>query len=288
LHLSIKKFAAGIILLNKILFYTHHWRALFGRLSVLLMLALCLQIPNGLAQDSLCAEVKIEIKQKVSLERQAFDAVMKINNGLDGSSLTNIGVNLVFQDANGSPVVATTDANNTTASFFLRLDSVDGVGAVDGTGVVAPKTSGIIKWLIIPAPGAGGLLPSGRTYRIGGDLTYTLEGETKTIAVSPETITVRPQPLLNLDYFLAGDVYGDDPFTAQTEPPVPFTLGVRVKNSGGGAANKLKIETAQPKIIDNQQGLAIAFQIINGYVNDVVGDIAPQSSKVGRWDMTTS
>ena len=31
-----------------------------------------------LAQESICAEVKIEIKQKLSLERQAFDAVLQI------------------------------------------------------------------------------------------------------------------------------------------------------------------------------------------------------------------
>ncbi len=256
----------------------------------------CLTNP-AFAQDSLCAEVKIEIKQKVSLERQAFDAVMKINNGLDASSLTGISVNLTFQDANGSPVVATTDANNTAATFFLRLDSLDGVGAIDGTGAVAPKTSGTVKWLIIPSAGAGGLLSGGMTYRIGGTLTYTLENETKTVTVSPETITVKPQPQLILDYFLAGDVYADDAFTPEVEPPLPFTLGVRVKNVGGGTANKLKIETAQPKIVDNQLGLAIAFQIINGYVNDIpsdktlllnFGDIASSSAKIGRWDMTTT
>jgi hypothetical protein len=34
------------------------------------------------AQNAVCADVKIEIKQKLSLERQGFDAVMRINNGL--------------------------------------------------------------------------------------------------------------------------------------------------------------------------------------------------------------
>ena len=264
---------------------------------VCLVTLFCSFATTAFAQYSLCAEVKIEIKQKVSLERQAFDAVMKINNGLDASSLTGISINLTFQDANGSPVVATTDANNTAATFFLRLDSLDGVGAIDGSGAVAPKTSGTVKWLIIPSAGAGGLLPGGRTYRIGGTLTYTLEGETKTVTVSPETIAVKPQPQLILDYFLAGDVYADDAFTSEVEPSVPFTFGVRIKNVGGGAANKLKIETVQPTIVDNQQGLVIAFQIINGYVNDVAsdktlllnfGDIPSSSTKTGRWDMTTT
>ena len=85
-------------------------------------------LPASLAQsqESLCAEVKIEINQKVSLERQAFDAVMRINNGLDLSALTNISVNLKFTNSAGAAVVATTDPNNTSASFFLRLDSLAG------------------------------------------------------------------------------------------------------------------------------------------------------------------
>ena len=38
---------------------------------------------SGHAQDTVCARVKIEIKQKLTLERQAFDAEMKINNTTD-------------------------------------------------------------------------------------------------------------------------------------------------------------------------------------------------------------
>ncbi|RLC30379.1 MAG: hypothetical protein DRH37_05455, partial [Deltaproteobacteria bacterium] len=34
------------------------------------------------AADSLCAVVKIEIRQELTLERQAFDAYMRIRNGL--------------------------------------------------------------------------------------------------------------------------------------------------------------------------------------------------------------
>jgi len=54
------------------------------------------------AQTSICAEVKIEIDQKVSLERQAFEAVLKIHNGLDGIPITAVEVNLAFLDENGT------------------------------------------------------------------------------------------------------------------------------------------------------------------------------------------
>jgi uncharacterized repeat protein (TIGR01451 family) len=267
------------------------WRALLA----LFILAFPATTPR--AQDAVCAQVKIEIKQKLSLERQAFDAVMRIDNGLDTDSITSIGVNLTFQDDAGNAVIGTTDPNNLSATFFLRIDSLTGINAIDGTGSVAPKTTGEIHWLIIPAQGAGGIAPQGKLYFVGASLTYTALGNTSTIAVTPDFITVKPQPLLALDYFLAGDVYADDPFTPQVEPPVPFTLGVRIKNVGGGTAAKTTIESAQPKIIDNKQGLLIGFQILDSYVNDQpaaptllinFGDIAPGASAVGRWDMVTT
>ena len=45
--------------------------------------------PSGFlyAEESVCAVVKIEIKQEMTFERQAFDAHMQINNGLTTISL---------------------------------------------------------------------------------------------------------------------------------------------------------------------------------------------------------
>lgn len=47
-------------------------------------------IQSALADDTVCATVKIEIKQELTLERQAFEAHMRINNGLDTMPLENI------------------------------------------------------------------------------------------------------------------------------------------------------------------------------------------------------
>lgn len=67
---------------------------------------------------------------------------------------------------------------------------------------------------------------------------------------------------------------------------------MRVRNSGLAEAKKLKIDSAQPKIIDSQQGLAINFVLVGSYVQDApvnnsllidFGDIAPNSAKMGRW-----
>jgi hypothetical protein len=90
-------------------------------------------------------------------------------------------------------------------------------------------------------------------------------------------------------------VYADDPFTAEVEPPTPFSLGVRVKNNGTGLARRLTIESAQPRIVSNDQGLPIDFAITGSEVNGKpavrsllvdFGDVLPASCGSARWTMT--
>ena len=270
-------------------------RAWMGLWWLLVATTSLLVAPVLRAQEADCAEVKIVIEQKLSLERQAFDAHMIIRNGLDGQ-LTNVKVELFYQDQNQQPVVATSDPNAVGATFFQRIDTMTGINSLDG-GTLAGKTNGDIHWLIIPAQGAGGDTASGKMYYIGAKVTYTLAGETTTVDVTPDYVVVRPQPLLLLDYFLPTDVYGDDPMTAEVEPVVPFTLGVRIANVGAGVSAKTTIESAQPKIVENRQGLLIDFRILGGYVGNEMlgksllldfGDIPGQRAKVGRWMMATS
>jgi Domain of unknown function DUF11/SdrD B-like domain len=272
-----------------------------GRFARAIFVSLCCYVgllPSfAAAQDAICAEVKIEIKQKVSLERQAFDAVLKINNGLPDQAIENLLVTVLFADSAGNTVIASSDPDNTTATFFIRIDKLTAVNAIDGTGLVAAKSTGEVRWLIIPSAGAGGTQPSGKQYTVGATISYKLGAVTQSVNVAPETITVRPQPRLALDYFLQEDIYADDPFTVPVEPSEPATLGVRVRNVGGGVANAMKIDTAQPKIVENRQGLLIAFQLINGYVNDIptgktllldFGNIQSGKASMGRWDLTTT
>ncbi|TDS84591.1 choice-of-anchor U domain-containing protein [Comamonas sp. JUb58] len=264
----------------------------------LFMLGLLYSISSAFAQaaDAVCAEVKIVIEQKLSLERQAFDAKMVITNGLADQKLENVSIELKFLDANNNLVIATSDPNAQGATFFYRTDQVTGITNLQN-GVIAPKAVANINWLIIPAAGSGGSNPQGAVYYVGAKVSYTLDGKADSVEVAPESIVVRPQPELVLDYFLPRDVHADDPFTPETEAAEPFTLGVRIKNQGAGASHKTKIDTAQPRIVENRQGLAISFQILGGYVGDQpagksllldFGDIESGISKMGRWSMVTS
>ncbi|HLP82426.1 MAG TPA: hypothetical protein VK141_10620, partial [Nitrosomonas sp.] len=217
--------------------------------------------PVAEAQETVCARVKIEIKQELTLERQAFDAEMKINNNTDTGVIENVSVEVKVTDESGAPVMISSDPNDLSAKFYVRISSKENISAVDGTGTVNPKTTSIIDWLLIPAPGAAGTSPLGKKYLVGATLKYKFGGEETVLDVSPDVITVKPLPLLTLDYFLTQDVQSDDPLTSEIEPTVPFTLGVRVKNNGYNTAKNLKIDSAQPKIIENKQGLLINFTL---------------------------
>jgi hypothetical protein len=252
---------------------------------------------HALSQSAICAEVKIEIKQKVSLERQAFDVALKINNGLTDRAIEALRVTLLVSDLAGNAVAFTTNPNDTSAAFFYRLDTLTGTVALDGSSAVAQSTRAEARWLFIPSSGAASSLPSGKQYRIGASIQYVLAGQAQTVDVEPEIITVRAQPKLKLDYFLQPDIYADDPFTVPVEPSEPATLGVRIRNVGLGAAANLRIDSAQPKIVENRQGLAIAFKLEGGYVNDVprgtslqldFGALGAGTTAMGRWDLTTT
>lgn len=265
-------------------------------ISLVLLAGLLVMGPAiSLAAEAVCARVKIEIKQELTLERQAFDAHMRINNGLTSISLENVNVDVSFADKDGNTVIASTDPARTEALFFIRLDSMENIDNVSGSGNVNPSTSADIHWLIIPSPGSSNGLESGTLYYVGAKLTYIIGGQEKVTEVTPDYIFVKPMPEITLDYFLPSDVYSDDAVTSDIEPPVPFSLGVRVKNSGHGTTKNLKIDSAQPKIVENEQGLLIGFAIEGSEVKGQpatdsllvdFGNIAPNRSAVARWMMT--
>jgi hypothetical protein len=236
----------------------------------------------------------IQIEQELTLEREGFEARLGVTNGLP-AALENLQVMLNFADADGNAVRAATDVlPDPEGKFFYRVQT-----GYTGVTSVAASATAKIAYLIVPSPGAAGDSASGKLYYVGATVKYTSAGVEETVLIAPDFIYVRPMPLLRLQYFIPGDVYGDDPFTASVqEPAVQFPLGVRVINhSPFATAKAVKIQSSQPEIIDNEQGLLIAFELLGSRVNDQsvtpslqvdFGDIAPQRSSVASWDMMTS
>jgi hypothetical protein len=256
------------------------------------------------AQEALCAEVKIEILQELTMERQGFEALMRITNSLDTFSLENVSVKVLFTDVDGNPVIATSNTAASNAAFFIRVDDTRDVsglqngadGFIQG-GSIAPKKIGELRWLIIPTANAAGQTKAGKLFFVGAELKYSYGGKEEVVNVAADSIVVKPQPALTLDYFLTEEVIGDNGFTPEIEPAEPYTLGVRISNNGFGFAKSVKIESAQPRIVENKLGLAVNFKILGSYLKDQpaapsllinFGNIEPKGVTAGRWIMESN
>jgi hypothetical protein len=222
------------------------------------------------------------------MTRSAFLGALEIDNG-NATNLTNLSVTLQIKDENGNIV---NDLFGITNPTLKNITAVDGTGILTGDDPNTPQNEGIgsAEWTFIPTNLAAPQTPT--TYSIGGTLSYTENGQVINVPLLSTGITVLPQAELYLDYFQSRNVYGDDPFTDATEVSVPFDLAVLVRNQGYGDAKNLRITSSQPKIIENEKGLLIDFNIIGSQLNgeDVTpslavnfGDIAAGETAVANW-----
>jgi hypothetical protein len=230
--------------------------------------------------DGVCAQVRIRIDQEAVIARDAFKATLEIENN-SGTPLESITVDLLIFNEQGQ---------DSTGLFALPAPALSGLAGVNGEGPVPPGTTGRAVWSIIPtseaAPGTT------QTYYVSGSLRYIQDGVAVTVPLSAAPITVHPLAELHLTYFHQRDVLGDDPFTDEIEPSVPFSLAVMVRNSGDGVARNVRITSSQPEIVDNDKGLLVDFDIIATEVAGQnlapsltanFGDVNPGQIKIGQW-----
>ena len=249
-------------------------------------------------QRGLCAQVKIVILQELTLERIGFEATLEITDNDGNDPITDFFADLTFEN----PAFSTNNVVNDASSlFFVRAPQLDNISDVNGGGVIGPTKKAVIRWFIIPKIKAGGITPDGIRYKVGAKLSGKFQGKqlpADVLQALPDTIVVRPEPQLEITYFQPRDVQGDNPFTPEVESPVPFSIGVLVKNSGYGIAHKLKIASQQPQIVENKRHLLLVAQLLGSRVNDaplnnanltvVLGDLNPGEAKKASWDMITS
>ena len=238
-------------------------------------------------EAGVCAVVRIRIEQELAVTREAFLARLEIENQ-ESSKLEQIEVEILITDSGtGQKVTHLFSIGNGTLSGSLHN--------TDSGWLLSSEMTGAVEWLIIPYSDAAPEFD--HSYDVGGILRYSLEDESITIPLLPTVITVRPDPSLLVHYFWERYVVGDDPFTDEIEPSVPFTLGVAVKNAGHGTAYSLQITSGQPEIIDNEKGLLVNFMIIGANVGSgsispsltvMFGDLAPNTTIVARWLMISS
>ena len=236
-------------------------------------------------EQGICARVKLNITQDAVIARSAFAGTLEIDNDSAGQ-LTQVGVDIQITDEAGAP------ANDL---FGIRPPELYGLTGVDGTGALAAGAAGVARWTIIPTSDAAPDEPT--RYFVGGTLSYVLGSTQVSIPLFPEPIVVMPDPKLRVKYFLERDVYSDDPFTPRVEPPIPFSLGLMMANTGRGAARNVWVKSKQPEIVEREQGLLVDFSIIGTLVGGSsvspslsvnLGDIQAGSTAVARWLMTAT
>ncbi len=237
-------------------------------------------------EEGVCARVRVQLQQQVVLSRQAFNAELEIANPSDAENVSGVLAFFDIYDAEG---------NLASDKFAIYPPTLRNINAIDGTGVIAPDTIATINWIIVPRKTAA---PQETTrYYVSGVLVYTVAGTTYTVPLLPAPIDVQPDPTLELDYFWQRDVFADDPFTPEVEPSEPFSLGLRMMNTGFGTARNVRVISGQPRIVENERNLPIEFRIIGSQVNDQpitpsltvnLGDLPPQSTAVARWLMISN
>ncbi|NCR49683.1 MAG: hypothetical protein GPJ12_12005, partial [Microcystis aeruginosa S11-01] len=254
------------------------------------------ELQKALEGDSsgVCAKVKIKIDQEAVMTRAAFLGNLEIENG-NPTNLENLSVILQIKDENGNIV---NDLFGITDPILSNITAVDGTGILTGNDPNTPQNEGIgsAQWTFIPTNLAAPETPT--QYNIGGTLSYLENGTTVTVPLLSTPITVFPQAELYLDYFHQRDVFADDPFTDDiVETSVPYSLAVLIRNEGKGDAKNLKITSGQPKIVENEKGLLIDFQIIGSEVNGQgvtpsltvnFGDIKAGKTAVADWLLKSS
>ncbi len=240
---------------------------------------------NELPSDGVCSEIRLQITQDVVQTRQGFQATLGLSNQTI-DPLTNVDMEVVVLNTNGDDVSNLFGITNASQSGFFVIDS---------NLALQSQSEGITSWLIVPSSEAA--LTGPTEYYVAGFLAYTELGIPVEHTLLPTRITVLPQPELSLDYFWQRDVIGDDPHTDEIEPSEIFTLGVQVRNDGVGDARELRIESAQPKIIENEKGLLIDFEIIGTSVNGepaertltaLIGDLPGGELAIAEWQLEST
>lgn len=213
------------------------------------------------SEEGVCAKVKIEIGQRLVMTRQAFLGTLTVTNGHKTKPMTDVRLNLQVTNSDGDVVGRHEFQINPTSLKGFNGD----LNFEEGWTLDAGAT-GVAEITFIPTKYAATDEPE--DYSFGGTFSYVnpYTGLLLTRELYPVTLTVRPTAELDLTYFMQRDVLGDDPFTDVVEPMEEAEFALLIHNKGRGDATKVHIATEQPKIVENEKGLYVDFEIVSSQV----------------------
>lgn len=251
----------------------------------------------NIAAKSVCSTVTLQFTQNMFLTRQAFRGTLTVFNGNETVAMEDVRLTLNISNEFGDVA--------TSREFQINTEAIDGFdGDLDmqsGWTLDADKT-GKATILFIPTKYAA--IDNPVDYYFGGTLTYLdpFTGLEVTRELYPVKLTVKPSPVIDLDYFVQRDVYGDDALTPEVvEPTLPAEFAVVINNKGNGSAENLRMITNQPVIIENEKGLLVDFSIVSSQLNgkaanlafgktvaNAFGTLEPKSQAYAQWWIESS
>lgn len=214
--------------------------------------------------ESVCATISLQFDQTMTMTRQAFRGTLTVFNGNEDTAMEDLKLTLIVTNMKTGQVA-------TSYEFQINTESLSGfTGELDlGSGwKLGANETGIARVLFIPTKYAAPSEPV--EWSFGGTLSYIdpFTGLEVTRDLYPVTLTVKPSPDLEMTYLMQRDVYGDDPLTEDVvEPMEEAEFALIINNKGYGEANNVRMLTEQPKIIENEKGLLIDFQLVSSQVN---------------------
>lgn len=251
---------------------------------------------EDLRSNSVCASVTLSFTNKMYLTRQAFRGILHIHNGHQENPIEDMRLSLSVRDADGVP--AGKD------KFDFSLESLDGFSGEEalGSGWSLPADShGYATVIYLPSKLAAPEKPL--EYDFGGRISYVdpFSGINVTRQLTETTLTVNPSPNLDLAYFIQRDVISDDPLTEEIEPTEETEFSLLVHNKGFGDAGNVVVTAESPKIIDNDKGLDVDFELKSASLNGVetsmamagatatrIGEVKAGESAIVQWNIEGS
>ena len=242
--------------------------------------------------EDVIVTVKMQFDQLLTLTRQAFEGTLTIENGSD-KPMDDILLNLTETMPNGTLA--------TDREFDISYTEFTGfTGELDSAWTLDAGRTGVLKVKFIPTKYAAPI--ADMEYVFGGNLTFSVDGRERHADLTEQVLTVRPTPELNLDYFMQRDVIGDDAITKDVvEQSEEAEFAVLISNVGYGAAENLRMVTAQPEMVDNEEALFLQYSITSSQLNGQekslafgksvttdFGTLPPKGHAYAQWWMTSS
>ena len=215
-----------------------------------------------MSSSSVCASITLRFSQTMTMTRQAFRGTLTVFNGHEETAMSDVKLSLTVKDESGNLA--------TSHEFQINAETLAGfegeLNLTDGWTLGAQET-GTATILFIPTKYAAPTVE--KVYYFGGSLSYIdpFTGLEVTRTLTPIALTVKPSPNLDLTYFMQRDIIGDDPLTEVVEPCEEAEFSLLINNIGYGDATNVQMVTDQPKIIENEKGLYIDFELISSQLN---------------------